>query len=140
VRRSVALGIVALLSACNFKVVRPPQENFTLRAPGAAFQRFASVLGAKFGTSPEAAKIRRVPPELGQMYQVDGSGVMIMVVSVPDDRCNPNAPVNATYNDGEYRVDLVYHTKNAEKRSAAKRMLLQSAKEAGQSLKPFKEC
>ena len=74
------------------------------------------------------------------MLEISGQGVTIMVVPVPDDRCNPNAPMHSTYKQREYRIDVVYQTSSTEKREAAKQTVIGSAKEAGQRLVPFKEC
>ena len=64
----------------------------------------------------------------------------MIVAPVADDRCDPNAPMHSTYKQGEYRVDLVYETSSNKKREAARAALIGSAKQAAQTLDPFKEC
>lgn len=74
------------------------------------------------------------------MFTVHNPNVTVVIDPIADDRCNPNAPRQATYKQREYAIDLVYETDSPEKREAARRMLLRSATEAGLALIPFKEC
>ena len=65
---------------------------------------------------------------------------MLVMTQVPDDRCNPNAPMHSTFNDGEYRVDLVYRSGSVAGRSSARRALMQAAEDEGMKITPFNEC
>jgi len=60
-------------------------------------------------------------------------------VPVPDDRCNPNARLNSTFDDGEYRIDLVYRSKSQPDRTSAKNALIKAAHDDG-LITDFKEC
>lgn len=74
------------------------------------------------------------------MFEISGQGVTIVVDPIPDDRCNPNAPMHSTYKQGEYRIDLVFETNSNEQRKTAKQLLLKSITDAGLAAVPFKEC
>jgi hypothetical protein len=52
----------------------------------------------------------------------------------------PNAPRHSTFKQGEYRLDVVYHTGLAQAREAARREVAQASQSAGVALTPYKEC
>jgi hypothetical protein len=135
-----SLALIGLLGACHPSVTRPDQDNFTLHAGSNGIQPFIAALERGFGASADVENLDRPQSDPSQLFEVDGSGVTVMVTPIPDDRCNPNAPMHSTYKQGEYRIDLIYRTPFADKRQQAKKVLGEAAKEAGQALTTFKAC
>ena len=133
----LALVPFSLLGACHW--TRPPQDNFTIHAGGSGIEPFIAALSKRFGRA-EAQVYNPPESDPSQMFELRGQGAIVVVVPVPDDRCDPNAPMKSTYKQREYRIDLVYETSSSEKREAAKKLLIASATEAGRTLAPFKEC
>jgi hypothetical protein len=121
-------------------LARPDQDNFITHAGTAGIQPFVVALERRFGTSAEAQDIDLPGVGPARLFSLDGSGVTVVVNPLPDDRCNPNAPYQATYKQREYRIDVIYRTKSLTMRQSAKQALALSAKDAGQTLMPFKEC
>ena len=135
-----SLALLSLLGACHPRVTRSDQDNFTLHAGRSGIRPFVAALERGFGTSAEVEDVDLPKSDPSQLFRVDGSGVIVIVVSMPDDRCNPNAPMHSTYKQGEYRIDLVYRTRSADKRQRARQTLAEAARKAGQALTTFKEC
>ena len=73
------------------------------------------------------------------MYELDGSGVMVVMVPMIHGRCDSNAPHHMTY-DPAYRIDFVYRTSSREKREAARRKLFEAASDVNERLVRFEEC
>lgn len=134
------LALIGLLSACHANLTRPDQDNFSLLAGRNGIQPFVAALERRFGASAEIENLDLPQSDRTQLFEVDGSGVTVVVNPVPDDRCDPDAPMHSTYKQGEYRIDLVYRTRSASKREQGRETLAQSAKEAGLALTRFKEC
>jgi len=132
--------MMGLMCACSQSVTRPDQDNFTLQAGRSGIQPFVAALEHGLATSAESQKIN--PPGTAEvlMFWLRGSRATVVVAPVPDDRCRSHATRIPTYNDHEYRIDLVYESKSQASREAAKRLVTDSAKAAGQTLNPFREC
>jgi hypothetical protein len=136
--RTTALAAFCLLGACH--LTRLPQDNFTLRAGSGGIQLFVAGLEHAFGRPATTVRLNFPDSDPSQMFEIEGHGVTITLNPVPDDRCNPSAPMHSTYKQGEYRIDVVYETNSIEKRKVAKRLLLATASDAGLAVVPFKEC
>ena len=136
----VPLALIGLLGACHPSLTRADQDNFTLHAGRNGIQPFVAALRRGFGVSAEVEDLHFAQSDPSQLFRVSGSDVTVIVNPVPDDRCNPNAPMHSTYTQGEYRIDLLYRTRSADKRQQARKALAEAAKEAGQALANFKEC
>jgi hypothetical protein len=108
--------VLCLLGACH--VTRSPQDNFTLQAGSAGIQPFVAAIEHAFGKSAQRERLNFPDSDPTELFEVSGTGVKIIVNPLPDDRCNPNAPMHSTYKQGQYRIDLVYETKSMEKREA----------------------
>ena len=131
---------VGLLAGCNPVLIRADQDNFTFHAGSAGIQPFVAALERRLGASVQARDIDFPGSDVSRLFSLSGRGVTVVVNPIPDDRCNPNAPLHATYKEAEYRIDLVYDTQSQSDRQSAKHILDDSAKEVGQKLVPFREC
>jgi hypothetical protein len=131
---------VGLLAGCNLSFTRAEQDNFTFHAGNAGIQPFVAALERRLGASAQARDVDFAGSDVSRLFRLSGRGVTVVVNPIPDDRCNPNAPLHATYKDGEYRIDLVYETQSQAERQSAKHILDDSAKEVGQKLMRFREC
>jgi hypothetical protein len=134
----LALALLCLVGGC--RLTRPPQDNFTLHTGGAGIRPFVAALEHAFGTTAEAQRLNLPESDPAELFAIHSSSATVVINPIPDDRCNPNAPMHSTYKQGEYRIDLVYETTSTERQQAAKRLLLNSATEAGLATVPFKEC
>jgi hypothetical protein len=129
---------MSLMCACSQSITRPDQDNFMLQAGRSGIQPFVAALEHGLATSADSRKINATEEVL--MFWLRGSSATVVVAPVPDNRCNSNGPRIPTYNDHEYRIDLVYESKSQASREAAKRVVTESAREVGQTLTPFREC
>lgn len=140
-RRTAILPFVvpALLSGCD--LTRPDQDNYILDAKGGGGVRgFVKVLSADFSASPNEGFVSMSKAGPTSLFTLHAHDVLIAVDPLADDRCNPNAPTQATYDSQQYIVDLVYRTKSQSLRDAAKRKLIAAAAKAGTPLSKFTEC
>lgn len=146
VRSLAAFALVAVLFGC--RVTRPPQDNFTLHTDRVGAGPFVTSLSTKLGTTA-TSRLAEVPGgDSMQMFELQGNGIVVLISSMPNDRCNPNAPKHTTFRGDEFRVDMVYGTlsifgerhASAEQRQSARKMLMQTAEELDQKLVPFEEC
>jgi hypothetical protein len=134
------LALIGLLGACHPSITRPDQDNFTLHAGRSGIQPFVATLERRFGASADIEDLQFPQSDPSKLFRVDGRGVTVVVNPVPDDRCDPNAPLYSTYKQGEYRIDLVYRTRSADRRQQASKALAEAASEAGHTITTFKEC
>jgi hypothetical protein len=74
------------------------------------------------------------------MFRLDEATATLIISPEADDRCNPNAPRHSTFNDGEYRIDLVYRSASERVRNSARHKLMQAAHDQGLTVTSFKEC
>lgn len=138
-RLLTAFAFVGLLGGCDARVTNADQDNFSLHAGARGIEPLVAALERRLRTSAISTELK-LNSDPARIFRMDGRGVTVLIVPVPDDRCNPNAPYHSTYKQGEYRIDFVYQTKSATKRQAAKEILGASARDAAQSLTPFEEC
>lgn len=131
--------VVLALSGCDLS--RPDQDNYILDAKGGGGVRgFVKVLSADFSASPNEGFVSVSKTGSTSLFTLHAHDVLIAVDPLADDRCNPNAPTQATYDSQQYMVDLVYRTKSQSLRDAAKRKLIAAAAKAGTPLSKFTEC
>jgi hypothetical protein len=106
--------LIMALGGCAFSAGgRPDQGNFTVRASKLQVER---------------------------LVRADGSTATVILTQMADDRCDPNAPLHSTFNNGEYRIDLVYRSKSHGDRTSAKNALIRAAHDERLRITDFKEC
>jgi hypothetical protein len=121
-------------------VTRADQDNFTTYAGKGGIEPFVAALSKRFSASATAQAYDFSDADPAKMYELESRDATLVVVPMPDARCNPDAARHSTYKEGEYRIDLVYRTRSQPERIAAKRKLVETAKEARQPIVAFKEC
>ena len=132
--------VAILLGGCDFTLSRPDQDNFTIHASKQQAERFVEDLSRQFAASVDPQGLNGLGNDSSRMFWLNGPKAELTITPVPDDRCDPNASVRSTYNQGEYRIDLVYRSASEAARKLARRTLIQSAQEAGLKITEFKEC
>jgi len=132
------LSAFSLMASCHLE--RPDQDNFVLDAKNGGITPFIKAASKNFDTSASQTPINITGSDRTVMFTLEAEGILIVIDPIPDDRCNPHASTHATYNDGQYRIDLVYKTSSRFIRSAAKQQLLTSAAQVKQPLTTFTEC
>jgi hypothetical protein len=128
------------LVGCSVTVTRPDQDNFEIDASNRDIEGFIRALSTKLETSADRTAVNFHDADPGELFRLDSKGITIIIESLPDDRCNPNAPMHTTYNRRRYAADLVYRTSSQPIRAHAKQTLIDSAREARVAIQPFKEC
>ena len=135
----VAMALV-LLGGCDFTLIRPDQDNFTVHSSKQQAERFVRTLSREFDATINPQDRNGLGNEPSRMFWLDGRNANLVVTPVPDDRCNPNASMRSTFNQGEYRIDLVYRSASEAARNSARRTLIHAAQREGLKITEFKEC
>src|SRR3954447_11956718 len=126
-RRISLIACVALsLVGCKLIVTRADQDNFVLSTDSVSAERFLDALSESLSGNWQSSDYAPPDSDQSKMYTLEASGVTVVLVPMPHDRCNPNASHHITF-DHSYRVDLVYRTSASAKREAAKRKLFEAA-------------
>src|SRR5215207_4104173 len=106
------ITLAILLGGCGSTVSRPDQSNFTIHASQSQAERLVQKLSSQFDASADARDLNGPGNDPSRLFQLEGPKATMVIVPVPDDRCNPSAPLHATFKDGEYRIDLVYGSRS----------------------------
>lgn len=132
--------LAVLLSGCGSTVSRPEQSNFTIHASREQAERLVQTLSRQLDASADAHELDGLGNDPSRIFRLDGANATLVIAQVPDDRCNPNAPRHSTFNEGEYRIDLVYRSSSEAARNSARRTVIQSARDEGLTITDFKGC
>ena len=140
-------ALAAVLAGCSD--TRPEQENFVLQTGSSGAQPFVTALARNLNSTVQHRTVHAPDSDGMKMFELKGKGVWVVLTSMPEDRCDINAPMHTTFQADEFRVDLVYarprfflwlERASSTERRAAKRMIFETAKGLGQKLAPFEEC
>jgi hypothetical protein len=140
-KRSV-WAVAAVISVCAIAgchLEHPDQDNYLLDASRNGVAPFLQHVSANFDAKTKETPIR-MTGDPTTMYTFETNGIVVVVVPLPDDRCNTNAGSYATFDQRQYRIDILYETKSRFIRNAAKQLVIASATQATQPLTTFKEC
>ncbi len=138
--RRLILLIAMVTGACGITVERTDQDNFAFHASDQQAARFINAVSKRFGAVPDIRALNVPDSDPSQLVELDETSATLMIVQQADDRCDVHAPVHATYHQGEYRIDLAYRSKSADKRQSAKGALIQAARDVGLTISKFEEC
>ena len=101
---------------------------------------FVKALEKNFDARAHRTPFRTVDNEPNEIYELSNSTAEVTVISIADDRCNPNASTHLTFDDAQYRVDLVFKTQDPADRTAATNALLAAGRAVGQELQRHSDC
>jgi hypothetical protein len=138
--RAVAIAVAAMtasLESCH--VTTPAQDNFFVDTRPAGPSRLARQLSKDLHTTSQSWVVTPPGTEPAQQYQLDGRGFTIMLVPLPDTRCVSTGGRD-TYNNKNYRIDLVYTSLSPPMRDSAKSQLFASIRRSGLRIEPFRKC
>ena len=134
----VASLILQSLLGCHLD--RPDQDNFLLDGSGIGGAALARKLSSNLALSVDTTRLSLPDSDTAEVYWLDGRGFNLTLTPLPDDRCNANASEHITYEEQQFRVDLVYTASSPTVREAAKRKLLQVLRDAQIPVKEFVQC
>jgi hypothetical protein len=134
----ILLGLFVAVSSCQ--ITRPEQENYIFDGSRASIQQFIDKLQHNFGVDAERSEFITAYKEVIERYKVSTAVADITVISIGDDRCNPNAPLHTTYKEKMYEVDLVFKSQLPSHHNTARNKLFRSAQDVGAALTSLKEC
>jgi hypothetical protein len=135
------LGVLAAtvaLSSC--RLTHPDQENYIFDGGQSRLSNFVRSVEKQFNSRAKRTDFVTADNERNVLYELTSPKGDVDIISLPDDRCNPNASTHLTFNEQLYEVDLVFKTSDAAERRAATVALLRSARDAGGNLQPLEDC
>jgi hypothetical protein len=137
-KRVSALLTIGSLMACSVR--RPEQENFLVDASRIGGASLAHELSLGLGATLTQAELSLPNSDKAQIFRLDGNGFMLILTPLPDDRCNPNASFQSTYNEKKYRADLVFESSSKDQRNTSRKKLLAIGHELKVPISKFEEC
>jgi len=134
------LAMVAMVATSSCRLTRPDQENYALDGQSVPVQNFVNALQSNFQATVRRDTFTTPVNEQMERYSVIGGLAHVTVISLGDDRCNPNAPVHTTFRQEQYEVDLIFTSQSVSEREAARKTLLRSAEQVGAKMEKLREC
>lgn len=136
----IAMSCAVALRGCDLTVERADQENFTFDGRRAGIESFIQTTAAAFNAPVERTSLNIPNADPTEAFDIHARGVIVSAQPMGDDRCIPRQRGHLTFNQRQYRIDLVYRTSSHRLRELAKRKLLDAAARTGQPLQFFEEC
>ena len=136
--RLATMSLTLLATGCT--VTRPDQENFVFDGQRVPVQQLVDRVEEKFDSKARKMMFRSPDDKPMVRYEVRSNIASATILSLGDDRCDPNAGPHFTFNDQQYAVFLVFRTSDPADRRKATETLLKAASEAGQPLARLTDC
>lgn len=138
--RHMLLGFVGFLFLLGCTMNRPEQDNYLVDAKGIGGEVLARELASRLKAEISTTTLTLPDSDRAEMFRLDGQGFSLILMPLPDDRCNTKASFHSTYNDQQLRIDLIYNSLSAEDRAELKRALQAVADKLHAHMQPFEEC
>lgn len=130
--------VCLILLGCN--VSRPDQDNFLVDAKGIGGEVLAREFASDLKASLTTTTLSLPDSDQTKVFRLDGQDFTVILMPLPDDRCNPEASFHSTYHDQQFRIDLIYGGSPAGLREELKRKLESVAARLHTNIEKFEEC
>lgn len=129
---------MVVLNSCSQSST--PQDNFLIDARTTGAEMVAAQLSRALHATMTSDNVATPGSPPVKMFRLDGSGFVVILAPLPDDRCTVRAHRQPTYSNGQYRIDLVYKRSSIEFRENTKKSLWGAVRDLGVPIRVFSRC
>jgi hypothetical protein len=132
--------IGTLISLLSCKADRTIERSFLVDARPVGGAKLAQSLAAVLKTGFDEEKLNLANADTTTLYRLDAKEFTIIVDPLPDDRCDPNASYHSSFEQEQFRIDILSRSSSPQDFARVSNSVAQVVKKLHLPMENFREC